>query len=371
MKETKAKILGWTSQEGGFCHEKNISSIKVLIVCLSVFLIGCGATFSRQIKSYGHFGTGVVFPRHLGQLTLVDVQEFEVTTPGAGVGLSYEIEDSTRASIYLYTAMNPSISSDIQDPWIHQEFKNTIKGIQGFATRGIYKSFQIMSEDIVFFGPEKKPQRGHLARLRYEEEGVLQESWLYLSSFEGNLLKVRYTYPAKQAAIAKEQCKKFLQALGVIFAGTREAQPADKELSVVVCFDYKRMAPRARGTAWLGYNVGRVAYIKEHRSDYRVVQGHIPTRFDEEVFARSKLTGMWTDLKESEPNLEDRYLSELLSVNKSGFMKEYVWHFLRRGWWKTPSDHLRLKEFKTWAEKHLVNHQPETHSCVLFFKIED
>jgi hypothetical protein len=100
--------------------------------------------------------------------------------------------------------------------------------------------------------------------------------------------------------------------------------------------------------AWLGYGIALSMFGRDQQR---------PDGFAREVYARSTAAKVWTELKEKETVRPNSDLDALASVELSGFMREYVWHYLRRPEWSEPQE-LRMSEFLAWKNEHLQSHTP-------------
>jgi len=78
--------------------------------------------------------------------------------------------------------------------------------------------------------------------------------------------------------------------------------------------------------------------------------------FEEKVSGLQEAIRFWKRDKAKKPGLSDAYLDDLEKVSDAGFLREYVWHYLRRDRWKMPPD-LRLDEFEPWRNEHLKDHR--------------
>ncbi|OGW24051.1 MAG: hypothetical protein A2X59_12380 [Nitrospirae bacterium GWC2_42_7] len=121
--------------------------------------------------------------------------------------------------------------------------------------------------------------------------------------------------------------------------------------------------PEHLSAPWLGYLMGRQVYIMEHKNEYELSPGIIVPKFEDEVEGRQTLAQIWKELKEKDNNLKDKYLNELEVVLDAGFMREYVWVYLRYELWKKP-DKLRLKEFANWKKQNLKNHKAVSYGNI-------
>lgn len=85
--------------------------------------------------------------------------------------------------------------------------------------------------------------------------------------------------------------------------------------------------------------------------------------FDEEYYARDAMAEFWA-VHPEETRRVDAYLQLLADVRAAGFIREYVWRFLREPGWPLPAG-LRNAEFATWAaENGLSDHRPPTLAFV-------
>jgi hypothetical protein len=117
-------------------------------------------------------------------------------------------------------------------------------------------------------------------------------------------------------------------------------------------------------SAWVGYAASRAEWIQTNISAEEIVQKGYHRTFEEEVAARSSLAKIWKELLgNSQPDLKNSYLDDLLKVYEARFIKEYTWIFLASNEWLQPEG-LRLDEFLAWSNKNLPNHKPEIRADI-------
>ncbi|WP_345552519.1 hypothetical protein [Microbulbifer aestuariivivens] len=105
---------------------------------------------------------------------------------------------------------------------------------------------------------------------------------------------------------------------------------------------------KAAGEAWLFY-----AYALGLCED-----PNSPS-FDCEVEARKIALKRWVEYSKKSDSTKDVYFSELLKVFESGYIAEYVRHFLYQERWgevKAP----KYREYVDWAEDNIPTHRVET-----------
>lgn len=80
-------------------------------------------------------------------------------------------------------------------------------------------------------------------------------------------------------------------------------------------------------------------------------------QYEQEVYARGKAASFWKTSKQVGGQEADPGLDALEAIEDAGFMREYVWTYLKRPGWNEPEG-LRLKEFESWMRERLPDHRP-------------
>ena len=70
-------------------------------------------------------------------------------------------------------------------------------------------------------------------------------------------------------------------------------------------------------------------------------------------------------LKRERAPLASAYFSDIDRVEAAGFLREYVWSYLRHTSWTTPAD-LDIAGFEAWRAEHLADHKVVTHGRIAF-----
>ncbi|MEY2440254.1 MAG: hypothetical protein QOI34_1639 [Verrucomicrobiota bacterium] len=92
--------------------------------------------------------------------------------------------------------------------------------------------------------------------------------------------------------------------------------------------------------------------------------GEIEPLFKEEVFARDLASQAYANQRGKSEKMRDPYWNDLVEVRAKGFMREYIWTYLRRPSWPEKERPAKLGAFQNWQRQHLRNHQPQTHGAV-------
>ena len=115
------------------------------------------------------------------------------------------------------------------------------------------------------------------------------------------------------------------------------------------------------GAVWLGYLMARANYVSDHEAEYDLRPGRLTPKFEEEVEARQTASQIYRELKQADAELHLPYFEDLSTIAVAGFMREYVWAFLRQDAWKESPEDLRLDQFERWRSERIPGHQPQTH----------
>jgi hypothetical protein len=143
---------------------------------------------------------------------------------------------------------------------------------------------------------------------------------------------------------------------------TQKSAPAAKQLTVTVLWD-DAMSGKEAGV-WMGYLFSRMKYVSNHGGKYPRVPGVVTPMYEEEVFARSEAALIYRDIRSRNSSMASPYFEDLVKVEAAGFIREYVWTYLKRPEWTAPSEPLRSAEFERWSRDKLAGHQVQTRGRV-------
>jgi len=145
----------------------------------------------------------------------------------------------------------------------------------------------------------------------------------------------------------------------------RAQAAAEAEAAMKVAIVWDPATPKQESTIWLAYLFARAAYAAGE-SSAAPTAGERAASFEEEVRGRTMAVNMFRELKRNGAQLASVYFSDIDRVEAAGFLREYVWSYLRRASWKTPPAGLNLDDFNAWRATHLTNHIPVTHGRIAF-----
>lgn len=107
--------------------------------------------------------------------------------------------------------------------------------------------------------------------------------------------------------------------------------------------------------SWVSYSLTRSTCQLQ-------IGGENPARassFDCELTARRLLLESWTDKQIMNPLLADRYLDELVLIQRAGFLDEYVAGNFRKAHWQLPAD-IDMPAYRSWRQSNVPSHKPMT-----------
>ncbi len=152
-------------------------------------------------------------------------------------------------------------------------------------------------------------------------------------------------------------------ALLGVSGGAIAASPPQTDMKVEIVWDPATPAPEGR--IWMTYLFTRAAFAARERVKDGATGESEPT-FEEEVRARKMAVNTFRDLRNTNRALASAYFSDVDRVEAAGFLREYVWRYLRHDSWEQVPLGLDLSGFDEWRMVELSRHVPVTHGRIAF-----
>ncbi len=108
-------------------------------------------------------------------------------------------------------------------------------------------------------------------------------------------------------------------------------------------------------TFWVGYGVAQANWSLRHKTKR--------SSFGREVYVLGAALQIWSELKEKNRAVRSKNIDQMAYARRAGFLKEYIWAYLRRQSWKQPQK-LRMAAFYKWAKRNLKGHRPNRNPGV-------
>lgn len=131
---------------------------------------------------------------------------------------------------------------------------------------------------------------------------------------------------------------------------------------VAILFDPQ--TPPNERQLWTIYLYTRAALAASESDAGPLPLGIRAPSFEGEVRARRVAVGLFRQLDRDDPDFGSRYFDDLDRVESAGFMREYVWRYLKQPSWSAPPAGLQLTQFDAWRAVHLRYHVPVTHGRI-------
>ena len=106
-----------------------------------------------------------------------------------------------------------------------------------------------------------------------------------------------------------------------------------------------------------------MAYREKHKLSSPPSGEIIPT-FDEEVTALGVAASFYSVMKAPKVS----YWDAVMRVEKAGFLKQYVWIYLRYPSWPASKQPANLEAFGKWSADNLRNHKPQIRGKLMVKK---
>ncbi|HBC87745.1 MAG TPA: hypothetical protein DCZ94_12380 [Lentisphaeria bacterium] len=149
--------------------------------------------------------------------------DYEKKNKGLGVGLSYRAP-GINADIYVYDFRIKDILDGTNSETVKKHFEEVSGDIYQYEKMKKYKDVKALGE------MEKKNMAGidFLCRkFTYSSEGKDKESFIYLTGYKGNFLKIRITHAAKDEKLAGEAANFASKVFEIL--GKTEIEPAKNQ----------------------------------------------------------------------------------------------------------------------------------------------
>jgi len=174
-----------------------------------------GVLLSQKVESqlYEHSASGLVFPDNLGGMERGDVANYEVTQPGLGISVGYNIGE-VNSTIYIYDLGLSNIPDGVDSNIIRNHFNEIIGEIFEAYEQGHYDAVLKISEGKTTLGNSLGSLDSLSSSLMISQHGVKRISHIYLGVYNRRFLKIRFTYSESIEFEGDKRLKLFLDEIG-------------------------------------------------------------------------------------------------------------------------------------------------------------
>ena len=205
----------------------------------------------------------------------------------------------------------------------------------------------------------------------FERRGEGGTTYLWFTAMHGLVIDARFDVALGFEEDGDIGRGEILAALGAAIPASPDAvakarvrvNEPDSAMKLAILWDPE--TPEEESKIWLAYLFARAAFAANETAGGPAV-GERESSFEEEVRGRQIALTTFRAMKRDSAPPESAYFNDIDRVEAAGFLREYVWSYLRHPSWKTAPANLDVAGFETWRAEHLTNHQPVTHGRIAF-----
>jgi hypothetical protein len=209
------------------------------------------------------------------------------------------------------------------------------------------------------------------AKYHFKRRGEGGTTYLWFTAVHGLVIDARFDVALGFEEDGDIGRGEILAAIGgaipaaevVAQARERVEAPADASMKVAILWDPE--TPEEESKIWLAYLFARAAFAA-NETDGSLAAGERESTYEEELRGRAIALTTFRALKRERAQLESQYFSDIDRVEAAGFLREYVWSYLRHASWSAEPADLDMSGFETWRAEHLSEHKAVTHGRIAF-----
>jgi hypothetical protein len=309
---------------------------------------------------------GLTLPEYIGPLEFIG----EHSGPERDISLSYSYRAMGLALEISITDLGAGgVADGVEAPELLERYAEAKQDvIQSTRVRGLRPKHEA---NVKLGASSRRLAREALFTLKKKREQG-GSTYLVFTAAHGLVIDARFDIAAGFEEDGALTHGEILAALGdaipvsaaaVAQARARAARESDAAMNVAIVWD--PATPEQESKIWLAYLFARAAYAANEKDGGPAV-GEREASFEEEVRGRSIAVSTFRDLRRKDAQLASVYFSDIDRVAAAGFLREYVWSYLRRESWLAPPADLDLQGFDDWRSAHLLNHVAVTHGRIAF-----
>jgi hypothetical protein len=323
---------------------------------------------------------GLTLPQYIGPLEFIGAQSgSDPHTMGTysyramGLALDIHITDLGANSI-----VDGPASPDLVKRY--EEAKKTLLQASGVRKLKPHEAIVVMDERelagrLPTDGATSTAEVAHAVReavYRLKRDGEGGTTYLWFTAAHGLLIDARFDVAlgfeedgdlGRGEILAAIAAGIPANADSVAQARTRAAGSQD-DSSMKLSIVWDPETPEEESKIWLAYLFARAAFAANETAGGPAV-GERESTFEEEVRGRTIALTTFRALKRERAQLASAYFNDIDRVESAGFLREYVWTYLRHASWSKPEG-LDVSGFDTWSAEHLANHKAVTHGRIAF-----
>jgi len=191
------------------------------IISFTVFALML--SFSGALRAdYKDKATGLQFPGTIGNMRQDSVTDFEKDHPGLGlgVGIGYiGANPQIYADVFVYNLKLKQIPDGSGNKVVIQQMADAERDIFLQEQRGVYSKVKKIKSASRLLGASSDAPFALQSEFTYTQKNVAKRSFIYLTAYRNNFVKIRFTYPEKDERAGEQALQAFLTEIGKILKG--------------------------------------------------------------------------------------------------------------------------------------------------------
>ena len=351
---------------------KNKIIVAAVIGLMGLGALGAHANVPGTAAAAAHAGEqthttsvgGLTIPQFIGPLEFIGEQSG--AQPGKAATYSYRAM-GLALDIHVSDLGAGAIADGTRSAELARRFEATKKSI---ASATEVRGLKARESTVPFASGDARSVRE--AVYHFERRGEGGTTYLWFTAMHGLVIDARFDVALGFEEDGDIGRGEILAAIGeaipdsaavVAQARVRAATPDDSSVKVSILWDPE--TPEGESKIWLAYLFARAAFAANETAGGPAV-GERESSFEEEVRGRQIALTTFRALKRDSAPPESVYFSDIDRVEAAGFLREYVWSYLRHTSWTTKPESLDLTGFEVWRAEHLTHHTPVTHGRIAF-----
>lgn len=267
--------------------------------------------------------------------------------PRLGVGYQYN-GAGLALTIYVYDGGITDIPDGGDTVAACQQFEQSKSEIQSAG----YANVVLKSQQLVRLEPPDDAPVAREAVLELVRGGHPVISYLWITGFDRNFIKLRFSLDAGLRDEVSEARRAVLDALGAAMkpylAPVPVASEPGKEEKSRTSINLSMGGHDDDMKAGIMYTMLLATVLDQGPEMAPVCGGPLVPHFDADVGIFRAMIAM------NGEGAESKFAQQLTAAESAGMLEELVWSDLHRDeWGKTAPDGLALREYKSWKKKHL------------------
>lgn len=290
--------------------------------------------------------TRLELPLRIGPL-LTDGEAHGFGDPRLGVGYQYD-GAGLALTIYVYDGGIADIPDGGDNIAVCRQFEQSKSEIQSAG----YSNVVLKSQQLVRLEPPDATPVAREAVLELERGGHAVISYLWITGFDRNFIKLRFSLDAGLRDEVSDARRAVLDALGAAMkphlAPVPVASEPGKEEKPGTSISFAMGGKDDDMEAGIMYTMLLATVLDQGPEIAPVCGGPLVPNFDTEIGIFRAMIAMNGEKAES------RFAQQLAAAESAGMLEEFVWSDLHREeWGKTAPEGLSLGDYKSWKKKNL------------------